>query len=128
MKLSEAIRLGAMLRPQAFKVYFWLDNSCALGAAAEAAGVSYGCTSTAHFRIVLLWPWLRTMVGRQCPACALDACPRKLIAHLNDDHKWTRERIADWVATVEPPESCAAVPDRPTAHETAPRAKASSSS
>jgi hypothetical protein len=24
--------------------------------------------------------------------------------HLNDDHRWTRERIAEWVATVEPKE------------------------
>ena len=34
-----------------------------------------------------------------CPACVLSH-PQRLyavIAHLNDHHKWTRERIADWL-------------------------------
>lgn len=37
-----------------------------------------------------------------CPACVL-AHPQRLyvvIAHLNDQHKWTRERIADWLETL----------------------------
>jgi hypothetical protein len=25
--------------------------------------------------------------------------------HLNDDHRWTREQIADWVQTIEPPQA-----------------------
>ncbi len=28
-----------------------------------------------------------------------------MVIHLNDDHRWTREQIADWVATVEPSET-----------------------
>jgi hypothetical protein len=30
---------------------------------------------------------------------------------LNDHHRWTRERIAEWVATVEPQDAPAPVPD-----------------
>ena len=38
MRLSEAIRLGAMLRPQAFRPLFTDDGACALGAALLAVG------------------------------------------------------------------------------------------
>lgn len=36
MKLSEAIRLGAMLKPQAFGADIEGDSTCAIGAAIEA--------------------------------------------------------------------------------------------
>ena len=40
MQLSEAIRLGAMLRPQAYGHYFIRGGSCAMGAAYEAYGIT----------------------------------------------------------------------------------------
>jgi hypothetical protein len=32
------------------------------------------------------------------------------VTHLNDDHRWTREQIADWVATIEQAEDVALTP------------------
>jgi hypothetical protein len=45
--------------------------------------------------------------------CRAEKCKKKLslaalIVHLNDDHRWTREQIADWVSGTELP----AVPRR----------------
>jgi hypothetical protein len=54
-----------------------------------------------------------------CPACDATHFTRRhydkpfvmLITHLNDVHQWTRERIADWVATVEPADDGSARPE-----------------
>jgi hypothetical protein len=97
MKLSEAIRLGAMLHPQCYGMSMRFATgsdrviaTCALGAA-EAAGYSWGLEG-----------------NRQMVRCPLDAAVSMslsaMIAHLNDVHLWTREAIADWVETVEPAE------------------------
>lgn len=107
MRLSDAIWLGAMLRPQGFKA-FWRDGkSCAMGAAMDAIGrIGRGTEATRT------WPWLDA-AKVQCPKCGAIYNRRwvdgqrlggyvYVIAHLNDHHRWTRERIADWVATVEP--------------------------
>lgn len=105
MKLSEAIRLGSMLHPQVFNAMWEYDVSddfdpgfmfrkvigtCALGAAVMAGYM------TALFTTQRL--------GLPCPYChyenerwSLDT----MITHLNDNHRWTREKIADWVETVE---------------------------
>jgi hypothetical protein len=113
MRLSEAIRLGAMLKPQAFGRYFDQGRSCAMGAALEARGF---CAASNDFPTQVSeewWPWTRNGDAR-CPMlCAAwkrdwherPDCFRAVIAHLNDSHKWTREQIADWVATVEPAET-----------------------
>jgi hypothetical protein len=37
-----------------------------------------------------------------CPECHGKRVLARLIPHINDDHGWTREQIADWVATIEP--------------------------
>lgn len=98
MRLSEAIRLGAMLRPQAFGVCD-PDRSCALQAMAEALGVQ----RHEGYRDALFkhWPWVHELRAH-CPACNCDGIKESTISHLNDLHKWTRERIADWVETIEP--------------------------
>lgn len=96
MKLSEAIRLGAMLHPQCFHGCYELDDggtivaSCALGAAQQAG----------YARLSAL------MVIRPRVCCPQSGCIAVmslgvLVTHLNDQHHWTRERIADFVATVE---------------------------
>ena len=38
----------------------------------------------------------------QCPVCAYNTRVHELclIGHLNDDHRWTREAIADWLDTL----------------------------
>lgn len=104
MKLSDAIRLGAMLRPQDYGELTGI-GSCVLQAAAEAIG-SYPTYGVALER----WDWITTEVG--APLCCPSGCgtisqsPQWMMAsHLNDYHHWTRERIADWVASIEPQEA-----------------------
>jgi len=98
VKLSESIRLGAMLHPQAFGAIEIVGYgtghevvlaTCALGAAKQAGydidapveeGERLGCPG-----------------GCCYPAWTVLA----MIAHLNDFHHWTRERIADFVQTLE---------------------------
>ncbi len=104
MRLSEAIRLGAMFRPQSFGFFFDAGKSCALGAALEAVGVRYGAFFKAELIIQSYWGW--TSIFVQCPVCASRESVRTIIARLNNEHRWTREEIADWVATVEPADEC----------------------
>lgn len=105
MRLSEAIRLGAMLKPQAFGGLFKNGGSCALGAALDAIGASLGVGF--RYRLELFDDASAIDAGR-CPQCGRFVDVRGLglvdsmITHLNDQHHWTREAIADFVATVEP--------------------------
>ncbi len=100
MKLSEAIRLGAMLKPQGFGQYRANDATCAVGAAMDGAGDS----------AFVAWQELERFLDNRCPVCLCLVLTetgrgRNILPHLNDDHRWTREQIADWVATIEPPET-----------------------
>ncbi len=113
MKLSEAMRLGAMIRPQGYRTY-WSSKggSCALGAALEATGYDF---PSAGFGVPTLtlqnyWPFI-WRIEVKCPGgCPGNMeLPKAIITHLNDDHCWTRERIADWIATIEPAEEAAIV-------------------
>lgn len=96
MRLSEAIRLGAMMRPQAFGHYsLQHKGSCAMVAAAEVEGSEY----RAYCDLINL---AYNYAPLSCPACSHEArifCG--LVAHLNDNHRWTREAIADWVDSIE---------------------------
>jgi hypothetical protein len=105
MTLSEAIRLGAMLRKSQAR-YELLDEdggTCALGAAAEAAGFLDLATRDYLSGAKAPKEW-HAVVKREtpCPTCSgifdrLDDC----IKHLNNEHRWTREAIADFVETCE---------------------------
>lgn len=115
MRLSEAIRLGALLKPQAFE-HLVIDTPlselaglCALAGAALAIGQSK--LHYTEFRA--RWPF--TEETARCPKC----CPNchgwddtvlAMIYHLNDYHRWTREEIADWVAVREQGEPAAVIP------------------
>lgn len=126
MKLSEAIRAGAKIRPQAYgslykTVWRWFrqeKQSCALGAAFEAGNcptitrtVPKGTVSS-PFRGDGVAVKEDTEVGfirhpdewdevyyhqTVCPQCEKSDTVVVLIPHLNDDHRWTREEIALWV-------------------------------
>jgi len=96
MKLSVAIRLGAMLKPQGFgSPYSGGDErktqACALEGAALALGIKYDDL-----------PFIDLQVT--CPECG---GPHQqylnvfIAGHLNDAHHWTRERIADFVQSIE---------------------------
>jgi len=104
MKLSDAIRLGAMLRPQTFGRAFRRGGSCALGAALEASGMDYNARrQRVDLFVAERWPWADIEADVSCPSChARFMCAGQLVVHLNDAHSWKRERIADWVASVEP--------------------------
>lgn len=102
MRLSEAIRLGAMLMPQAFGAMHMeqhgVRSSCAIGAATDALGLS-----TATGGIYKEFPYLTVILEQRCHLCHFTALyPLEMVSHLNDYHRWTRERIADWVALNEP--------------------------
>jgi hypothetical protein len=104
MKLSEAIRLGSMMGKQLFGLTRDEDdNSCALGAAELAAILPDGDTFDSRIRAMTrIWPVL-TADGK-CPYCnrAWNVCD--VILCLNDMHHWPREKIADWVESIEPKE------------------------
>lgn len=82
LKLSEALRIGARLRPQCRDVFFINRKSCALGAAYEAITGRYD----EHLMIealIEIWPHINGGLAAK-------------IASLNDLGK-TREYIADWL-------------------------------
>lgn len=108
MKLSTAIRKGvARDGKQVFGDYFERNDDgaiigcCALGAARigmnpkEPELVSiYRAFGRANDRVVHMGCPIRRCEdrGRLANEPAL-----RIVPHLNDDHKWKRERIADWL-------------------------------
>ena len=94
LKLSEAIRLGAMMKPQGFGAYFTGGGSCAIGAALDAIGRRR--LAEVH------WPILMCRLdAAMIPVQMPEGCVGTVIAYMNDDYKWTREEIADWVEGIE---------------------------
>ena len=101
--LADAIRSGADRRPeQAFGDYFHGRHaSCALGAAYEGMyrlpGDMDGRRPTKD-----LEEYFDCLDGtvRPCPGegCRKVLTLSALIVHLNDEHRWSREAIANWVA------------------------------
>lgn len=102
MKLSEAIRLGAMLRPQGFGRFFTGNarigrRSCALGAAGEAAGILNATAATRKWEdsweLQKRFPILATRVyGTSSDIHTVQG----VIQQMNDDGM-SREEIARWV-------------------------------
>lgn len=114
MKLSEAIRLGAMTGPQTYGMLFNGDSSCALGAAYRAGGLSkdYSGRGTPIEKLWLAFPILlkRPTIGGNHALSGANYNGNCLLATgsigdciiaLNDGFRWTREQIADWVAEQE---------------------------
>lgn len=115
MKLSEAIRAGAAMRPQGFHDYIrWIPDdagntvvcTCALGAAYEAStgqlppsvdelDAADGPTSNPPSVLKQFADVLRVQV--QHPLRPVQGDVAHTIVSLNDTYKWTRERIADWL-------------------------------
>lgn len=144
MKFTDAIRAGAMLHPQAFGVTFRhrrcspqpVFESCAIGAALEAVGAiiiksdtvfafAYRAMNTPVDNPLERWPYLLTKSHYVCPECSClhnFATLSFLVVHLNDNHMWTRNQIADWLDENEPePEVAENVPaDLAEAAEAAP--------
>jgi hypothetical protein len=105
MKLSEAIREGAKLGPQAFGEYFVGDATCALGAAKRATNTAHDeelfiAVGLAYVPVVevpmcLHGEYRRTSVNKDQPK-SFDEIT-SLMIKLNDKARWSREAIADWL-------------------------------
>jgi hypothetical protein len=121
LKYSEAIRLGAMLRPQAFNALYSDGATCANGAAFEAIGrLKVWPKGDAYLaeRSFIHTEFPEADASATCPECDYADDLARTVVHLNNDHRWTRERIADFVAAKEaeaeakaakPAEECVAV-------------------
>lgn len=101
MRLSDEIMLGATLERHIAGQgpIREGDGGCALQLACLARGDQKKKWSLATFSA---HPW--TSQNRKCPACVTTSTARYVIYHLNDQHAWTIEQIADWVRSVEPAE------------------------
>jgi hypothetical protein len=101
MRLSEAIRLGAIMKPQAFGMIFDGIGTCAIGAAKDAVGELD--VSPAWFGIAEVFErhpeWHYGIL--RCPVSGCSHIEGVIAAHLNDYHRWTRERIADFIEQIE---------------------------
>jgi len=111
-ELAAAIRFGVKRRPeQAFGEYYHGRRaSCALGAAYEGMyWLPRGAGNIRPLRLDRLFDCLENTL-RSCPeGCKKRLALGSMILHLNDDHQWTREKIAAWVA----PETKASAPATP---------------
>ena len=114
MKLSEAIRLGSTLSPQGMGMYEDGEGRrCALGSALAAIGesaLSDGIDNISIDNLISIhWPHVDDLLYdgiSMCPddcgaTCSELGC---LIVHLNDEHGWSREQIADYIAQFDPAE------------------------
>jgi hypothetical protein len=89
MKLSEAIRLGAMMKPKGERFLEHEGKTCALGAACDAVGISTSAQNDVYGELKARWPMLND---------------HKIVVAIwdwNDISLLTREEIADWVETIE---------------------------
>lgn len=97
--LAQAIMRGVGRRPvQSFGDYFGENGgSDALGAAYEGIFLLPRDVRGFHPRVWRLFDFLES-TARRCPQGCHKFLPiAALMVHLNDDHQWSREQIADWV-------------------------------
>jgi len=95
---SEAIRLGCLLAPvQSFEdLTDGPGTACVLG----ALYLGYGepLDGSEDFRVPAAEDARDSVYDLSCPeGCGSLAFQLSTVAHLNDDHRWSRERIADWL-------------------------------
>lgn len=95
MTFADAIRLGAMNRPQAFFRAFDGVGTCANGAALEAVGR----LPSAYIDVVDVWAVASLCVTQ--PVTGHEMMVVSAVRELNDEYRWTREDIADWVESIE---------------------------
>ena len=110
MKLSEAILLGSISTKQGFgpmSIYTESQEKCAFGAALVAINEEYsyskGSCGRVYTRILELWPWLvRKIDESNSPVSPLNGDTiLNTIWRVNDTYRWSRPRIAQWVAEQE---------------------------
>ncbi len=111
MKLSEAIFMNGMVKAQGFGTLsmYSIDAPCALGGALQSIGQqAFPTLSGGYNKLHEVWPWISQPIDCPVGGCSIlhfrHPYVLYVIFHLNDDHEWTRTKIAEWVASVEPPE------------------------
>lgn len=107
MLLSEAMRIGASWSKQIFgELLDANNNTCAVGSVAQVVGLlrdvdcKYGVIID---NLRKMYPIMNNN-DRYCPNNCPSPYKRDVlytIFHLNDVHKWTREKIADWIEGIE---------------------------
>jgi hypothetical protein len=110
MRFSDAIRLGAMLRKQAYRSFLneHGDGTCAIGAALEAVKGKRWLRSviksdkSSREIVAETFPEALPIVANPVNPSGAPSQLYVIVAYLNDTEKWTREQIADWVDTVIP--------------------------
>jgi hypothetical protein len=104
MKLTEAIRLGATLKPQIYENWFRDGGTCVIASAFDAVGQLDALLKSIDMpKLIQAAGWEQEFItSSSCPACNTPLNYSHLtvmMMHLNDFHKWTREDIASWVET-----------------------------
>lgn len=124
---SDAIRAGAALRPQAFGLLRRREATCAIAAGLDAMGdYDLICDREYNFvrRVREPFPYMKERA--ECPVAGCEQVPKRLrdmigvVVHLNDDHRWTREAIADWLRSEEDKLGYITLSEVETAPQTAP--------
>jgi hypothetical protein len=109
MKLSEAMILGTGMTSETRWTFISSNGSCcALGAALWSKGHRRSNNGSEAIRE---WPWL-SRIDIPCPACHMlcesptgdGSTVKFLISHLHFTERWSRQHIAEWIATIEPQE------------------------
>lgn len=128
MKFWEAILKGAKMSKQHFgALWSGADGSCAVGAGILGLGFEHG--SYPYLSEETRGKPYSLLMGLPPVMCPVAGCPGSgsvvpqsvvgQIAHLNDDHRWSRECIAYWLRdTVEEPKNIATDPVRPVSAPT----------
>lgn len=99
-RLSEDLRLGALMKGQAFGEYELANGkTCAVAAICDARGTLSQWDDAPIRRVEMELDLLAPRV--QCPKCQMGNTVGGMVIHLNDFHRMRREEIADWLATVE---------------------------
>lgn len=95
MKLSEAIRVGSEKRPQGFGASFKNGHTCAIGAAMDAIGHA----DNDYTKVLDYFPITHLYVTS--PETGQSVVMLTALRELNDEYRWTREQIANFVAEIE---------------------------
>ena len=97
IKPSEAMRLGRMLYPRGCEGQLTqpYDGGWAV-CAAGAMYVGYGWTPGGLAAPSYIPPVFQVKEST-CPACSVLGNAADVTTHLNDEHCWSTERIADWL-------------------------------
>lgn len=120
MQLSKAAQIGSTLTSQAFNVYYETgtvtqnERTCFFGSALVGINKldrgNYIFANIFNVAMILAtWPWImeKHKIRLHCPVIdcrVLFTHFFSLFVHLNDDHCWSRLRIANYVGLFEPKE------------------------